>query len=139
MRADVFDQDKRSAIMRAVKSRDTAPERVVRTIVCELGFARRYRLHGAQLPGTPDLVFGAMRKAIFVHGCFWHGHDCKRGARAPKDNAAYWRAKIERNRARDAASIAALKTAGWRALIVWECETRAPAPLSRKLGAFLRR
>ncbi len=137
MRADVFDSVKRSAVMRAVKSRDTAPELAVRAVVCELGYARRYRLNGAQLPGKPDLVFGAMRKAVFVHGCFWHGHDCKRGARQPKDNADYWRAKIGRNVTRDAASLKALKTDGWSTLVIWECETRDDAALSRKLARFL--
>lgn len=134
---DVFDPTKRSAIMRAVKSSGTAPELAVRAAVRALGYGRRYRLNGAALPGKPDLVFGAMRKAIFVHGCFWHGHDCKRGARQPKDNSAYWRDKIARNRARDAAALAALKAQGWRALIVWECETRQAETLSRKLSAFL--
>ena len=138
MRADVFDAAKRSAVMRAVKSRDTAPERAVRAAVRELGYARRYRLNGAKLPGKPDLVFGAMRKAIFVHGCFWHGHDCKRGARQPKDNAAYWRAKIGRNVARDQASLEALKDYRWSALVIWECETRDDAALARKLTNFLR-
>ncbi|MGD9815864.1 MAG: very short patch repair endonuclease [Hyphomonadaceae bacterium] len=137
MRADVFDPEKRAAVMRAVRSSGTAPERAVRAAVCALGFARRYRLNGANLPGKPDLVFGALRKVVFVHGCFWHGHACKRGARAPKDNAAYWRTKIARNAARDAASLAALSAAGWSALVVWECETRAPATLSAKLAAFL--
>lgn len=138
MRADVFDPAKRSAIMRAVKSRDTAPELAVRAVVRELGYARRYRLNGAALPGKPDLVFGAMRKVVFVHGCFWHGHDCKRGARQPKDNADYWRAKIERNTKRDNASLKALRADGWAALIVWECETRDRDTLARKLSTFLR-
>lgn len=138
MRADVFDPAKRSAVMRAVKSRDTAPELAVRAAARELGHARRYRLNGAKLPGKPDLVFGVMRKAVFVHGCFWHGHDCKRGARQPKDNAAYWRAKIARNVARDRLSLAALKDGGWTSLVIWECETRDPALLKRKLKSFLR-
>lgn len=134
---DPFDPTKRSAIMRAVKSSGTAPELTVRTAVRALGYGRRYRLNGAALPGKPDLVFGAMGKVIFVHGCFWHGHDCKRGARQPKDNAAYWQNKIARNRARDTAALASLKAQGWTSLTVWECETRQAAPLSRKLDAFL--
>ena len=136
-RADVFDAEKRSAIMRAVKSRDTAPERTVREAVRALGYGRRYRIGGVTLPGKPDLVFGAMRKAIFVHGCFWHGHDCKRGARQPKDNAAYWRAKIARNRVRDVAVRKALRAEGWKALTIWECETRDDAKLAAKLARFL--
>jgi DNA mismatch endonuclease (patch repair protein) len=135
---DVFDRQARSAVMRAVKSSDTKPERIVRAAVCELGYQRRYRLNNATLPGTPDLAFGAMRKAIFVHGCFWHGHDCKRGARAPKDNAAYWSAKIARNRTRDAASLKALRASGWSALVVWECETKDAGALGKRLRAFLR-
>jgi DNA mismatch endonuclease (patch repair protein) len=139
MRADVFDAEKRSAVMRAVKSSDTAPERAVRAAVRALGFARRYRLNGAHLPGKPDLVFTSMRKAVFVHGCFWHGHACKRGARQPKDNATYWRAKIGRNVARDAQTLKTLKRDGWSALIVWECETRDTERLSAKLRTFLHR
>src|SRR5450755_4660234 len=98
--------------MRAVKSRDTGPERAVRKILREI--APGYRLHRADLPGKPDIVYGRRKLAIFVHGCFWHGHDCKRGARAPKDNAAYWNAKIAGNRTRDAANLKALKASDWR-------------------------
>jgi DNA mismatch endonuclease, patch repair protein len=139
MRADVFDAEKRSAVMRAVKSADTTPERAVRAAVRALGYARRYRLHGAHLPGKPDLVFTSLGKVVFVHGCFWHGHDCRRGARRPKDNAAYWRAKVARNRARDADTLSALRAAGWSALVVWECETRDSDALARKLSTFLSR
>ncbi len=111
----------RSAIMRAVKSADTRPEMFVRRMIHALGF--RYRLHRRDMPGSPDLAFPARRKAIFVHGCFWHGHDCKRGARQPKANAEYWSAKIARNRARDAAAIEALTALGWSSFVIWECET----------------
>ena len=89
----------RSAIMRAVKSRDTGAELAVRAMLREI--APGYRLNRADLPGKPDIVYGRRRLAIFVHGCFWHGHDCARGARMPKTNTDYWRAKIARNRARD--------------------------------------
>jgi DNA mismatch endonuclease (patch repair protein) len=133
--ADRFTPAQRSAVMRAVKSRDTTPERLVRRAAFALG--ARFRLHGGDLPGRPDLVFRARRKAVFVHGCFWHGHACRRGARAPKANAAYWQAKIARNRARDAAVLDALRDRGWSALVVWECETRDAAALSRTLEAFL--
>ena len=137
MPADVFDADTRSAVMRAVRSADTAPERAVRAAACALGYRRRYRLNGAALTGKPDLVFASLGKVVFVHGCFWHGHTCKRGARQPKDNADYWRAKISRNRARDRAALRALRAAGWSALVVWECETRDAAALARSLGKFL--
>src|SRR5262249_36030391 len=102
----------RSAVMRAVKSRDTAPERAVRAILWPI--ARGYRLNRNDLPGKPDVVYIARKLAIFIHGCFWHGHDCPRGARMPKANADYWRAKIARNRARDARTLAAYPAMGWR-------------------------
>ena len=110
---------------------------MVRAAVCALGYARRYRLQRAGLPGKPDLVFGALQKAVFVHGCFWHGHQCRRGARMPKANAEYWRAKIARNQARDAAALRDLKRLGWSPLVIWECETRER--LSAKLARFLHR
>jgi DNA mismatch endonuclease (patch repair protein) len=127
--ADVFDPEKRSAVMRAVKSRDTEPEIKVRKAAHALGF--RFRLNRTDLPGKPDLVFPAKRTAMFVHGCFWHGHDCPRGARVPQNNRAYWQAKISRNMARDEASIAALKKLGWAPRVIWECQTRDAAALSR--------
>jgi len=89
------------------------------------------------LPGKPDIVYGPRRLAIFMHGCFWHGHDCKRGARAPKDNAAYWSAKIARNRTRDAANLKALRAAGWRTLVVFECALKDGPALDRRLRKAL--
>jgi DNA mismatch endonuclease (patch repair protein) len=121
--------------MRAVRSRDTAPEMIVRRAATALGY--RYRLHRTELPGKPDLVFGPRRKVVFVHGCFWHGHDCKRGAREPKANADYWRSKVGRNRDRDAKTVHALAGAGWQVLIVWECETRDETLLAHRLNQFL--
>ena len=123
----------RSAVMRAVKSKDTGPERAVRRLLRE--FAPGYRLHRADLPGKPDIVYGKRKLAIFVHGCFWHGHDCARGARAPKANAEYWRGKIDRNRARDERNVEALKALGWRTLVVYECALKDPAALRATLGA----
>ncbi|MBS0480266.1 MAG: DNA mismatch endonuclease Vsr [Proteobacteria bacterium] len=121
--------------MARVKSRDTQPERIVRRVLTQLGY--RYRLHRSDIPGKPDIAFIGRRKAIFVHGCFWHGHDCKRGARAPKDNAAYWSAKIARNRERDRDTLTALTALGWRSLIVWECELRAVDRLAGRLADCL--
>src|ERR1700749_1114031 len=121
----------RSRIMRAVKSSDTAPELAVRSMVHRLGF--RFRLHRKDLPGKPDLVFPGPRKVIFVHGCFWHGHDCARGARMPKANAEYWRGKIGRNVARDAKHLVALKETGWHTAVVWECELKDPGKLQKRL------
>lgn len=136
-RADVFSESKRSEVMRAVKASDTAPERAVRAAARAAGFARRYRLGGRGLPGKPDLVFSALGKVVFVHGCFWHGHDCKRGARKPKDNAAYWSAKIGRNRTRDTAMLKQLRADGWTPLVVWECEARDAEKLAMRLKRFL--
>jgi DNA mismatch endonuclease, patch repair protein len=127
--ADVFAPEQRSAVMRAVKSRDTAPEMKVRKAAHALGL--RFRLNRADLPGKPDLVFPAKRTALFVHGCFWHGHNCPRGARMPQTNRAYWQAKISRNMVRDKASLAALKKLGWTPRVIWECQTRDNDALSR--------
>lgn len=126
---------KRSAIMRAVKSKNTSAELAVRALLRE--FAPGYRLHRRDVPGVPDIVYLGRKKAIFVHGCFWHGHDCSRGARVPKSNRLYWRDKITRNRDRDAKQEAALSGLGWRRLVVWECELKAKERLSQKLRCFL--
>ena len=127
--------EQRSATMRAVKSRDTAPERALRQMLRAI--APGYRLHRTDLPGKPDIAYSRRRLAIFMHGCFWHGHDCRRGARPPKENAAYWSAKIARNRQRDAAHLEALAALGWRALVVFECELRDKTALMKRLGAAL--
>ncbi|MBM3608658.1 MAG: DNA mismatch endonuclease Vsr [Alphaproteobacteria bacterium] len=124
----------RSAIMRAVPSRDTSAELAVRKLLRPI--APGYRLHRKDIPGKPDIAFIGAKRAIFVHGCFWHGHDCKRGARMPKSNAEYWRAKIARNIARDARHRAALAALGWRVLTIWECEIAQPAALRRRLADF---
>ncbi|WP_448204334.1 very short patch repair endonuclease [Azospirillum sp. sgz302134] len=125
----------RSKIMRAVKSRDTGPEMKVRRLVHGLGF--RYRLHRKDLPGKPDLVFATRRCVIFVHGCFWHGHDCPRGNRMPQTNAEYWSAKISRNRERDISVIDALKQKEWSPLIIWECELKDLPRLEERICTFL--
>ena len=125
----------RSAIMRAVPGRDTSAEMKVRRLLRAI--APGYRLHRQDVPGSPDIAYVGARRAIFVHGCFWHGHDCKRGARMPKTNADYWKAKIGRNIARDGRTLRALDEQGWRALVVWECELADEATLSARLRAFL--
>ncbi|MES2035256.1 MAG: DNA mismatch endonuclease Vsr [Pseudomonadota bacterium] len=132
---DVFDPEKRSAVMRRVKGRDTGPEMTIRRILTRLG--ARYRLHRKDLPGNPDVVMPGRRLALFVHGCFWHGHDCARGARVPKQNRDYWLAKVGRNRARDAASTAALAADGWRVETIWECEMKDEAALTGRLERLL--
>lgn len=125
----------RSKIMRAVKGRHTLPEMIVRRAAHGLGY--RFRLHRADLPGKPDLVFPKRRKVIFVHGCWWHAHDCKRGARTPKTNVDYWRRKIQRNAERDAEAVRKLRAMGWTAETLWECELRDASSLRDRLRAFL--
>ncbi|MDO8296940.1 MAG: DNA mismatch endonuclease Vsr [Caulobacter sp.] len=132
---DVYDAAKRSAVMRRVKGRDTGPEKTVRRLLTALGV--RYRLHRKDLPGKPDIVMAGRRLVIFVHGCFWHGHDCARGARVPKANRDYWLAKVGRNRERDIASRAALEASGWRVETVWECELKDEVALTARLAALL--
>jgi DNA mismatch endonuclease, patch repair protein len=126
----------RSEVMRAVKGRDTAPERLVRGLLRSI--APGYRLCRRDLPGAPDIAYIGRKKAIFVHGCFWHGHDCKRGARMPKANAEYWRRKIAGNRARDEKTGAHYAAMRWSVLTVWECETRDRQKLAERLEDFLR-
>ncbi|WP_395942675.1 very short patch repair endonuclease [Brevundimonas sp.] len=133
MTTDVFSPEKRSAVMRRVKGWDTSPELAVRGILRAAGIG--YRLGGLGLPGRPDVTMKGRRIALFVHGCFWHGHDCARGSRKPKANAEYWTAKIDRNRARDARAVAALDAGGWRVLTVWECDLKSPDFAARLVAA----
>jgi DNA mismatch endonuclease (patch repair protein) len=125
----------RRRTMQAVKSKDTAPELLVRSLTHRMGY--RFRLHRKDLPGKPDLVFPGRRKAIFVHGCFWHGHDCARGARVPKENRGYWVTKIGKNRERDLTAQEKLKDLGWKTIVFWECELRDRERLRRRLLRFL--
>lgn len=123
--------------MRAVKGKDTKPEVSLRKALFALGF--RYRLNVKTLPGKPDIVFPKYKAVIFVHGCFWHGHDCKRGARQPKTNTDYWCEKIARNKARDKKNAAALKKLGWHVMTVWECEIKTLDPASLPIAAPARK
>ncbi|HEY0650398.1 DNA mismatch endonuclease Vsr [Phenylobacterium sp.] len=132
---DVYGPEKRSAVMRRVKGRNTTPEMKVRKALTKLG--DRYRLHRKDLPGNPDIVMPGRRLALFVHGCFWHGHDCARGARVPKQNRDYWVAKVARNMARDAKNAEALTAAGWRVETIWECELKNASALEERLRALL--
>ncbi len=106
--------------MRSVKSKNTGPEMFVRRTLHGLGF--RFRIHRKDLPGNPDIVFPGRRKVVLVHGCFWHGHTCARGARVPKSNRDYWTGKVRRNMDRDAANRESLEALGWSAFVVWECQ-----------------
>lgn len=125
----------RKKTMQAVKGKDTKPELFVRRLLFALGY--RYRLHCKDLPGKPDIVFPGRKKVIFVHGCFWHGHTCKRGAREPKTNVEYWRQKISRNVVRDAKNKKMLIKDSWNVLIIWECELKEREDLINKLKSFL--
>jgi DNA mismatch endonuclease (patch repair protein) len=133
--SDVFDPAKRSAVMARIKSRDTKPELLLRRLLTGLG--ARYRLHRKDLPGSPDVAMPGRRLAIFVHGCFWHGHDCARGSRVPKANRDYWLAKLGRNKARDARNLADLTAAGWRVETVWECQMKDQGALKERLAGLL--
>lgn len=113
----------RSQMMARIRSADTKPELVLRKALHAIGY--RFRLHVRSLPGCPDIVMRKYRCAIFVHGCFWHGHDGCRNFRIPKTRPEFWSAKIRSNRDRDRRSVEALLGAGWRVLVVWECATRS--------------
>lgn len=135
-RTDNLSTEDRKRTMRRVRSQGTKPELVVRRLLFKLGF--RYRLNRKDLPGKPDLVFTKLRKVVFVHGCFWHGHDCKAGAKQPKTNVDYWCNKLRRNRERDLLHYQQLSDLGWRCLVVWECELKDLPAIEAKLLAFLR-
>lgn len=125
----------RSAIMRQVRDRNTAPERAIRGLLGRMGYGG-YKLNQQEIPGKPDFVWPKKMLAVFVHGCFWHGHNCVRGARMPKSNRTYWRTKIDRNRKRDTRNRAALRASGWRVLTIWECELKDRRKVSARLGRF---
>ncbi len=128
-------EDIRSANMRAIRSKNTAPERLVRSTLHRLGY--RFRLHAKDLPGKPDIILRPRRAVIFVHGCFWHGHGCARGGRMPKTNTGYWEPKIARNKSRDTDTVAAVEAEGYRCLTLWECELKDQATLESRLQTFL--
>jgi DNA mismatch endonuclease (patch repair protein) len=125
-RPDPLTPDQRRRNMSAVRGKDTRPEMLIRRGLHAAGF--RYRLHGPGLPGRPDLVFPGRKAVIFVHGCFWHGHDCPL-FRFPSTRQEFWETKIGRNQQRDAKVAAKLKAAGWRVLNIWECALRGPERL----------
>jgi DNA mismatch endonuclease, patch repair protein len=134
---DVFTPEQRSRNMAAIRSRDTAPELRVRKALHLLGY--RYRVCRSDLPGKPDIVLPRYRTVIFVHGCFWHMHDCPMGRPKPATNASFWEEKRSRNAARDKRHAASLRRAGWRVFTVWECQTCSAEKLSRAVGLLDRR
>lgn len=134
---DTLTPAERSERMSRIRGRDTGPEWIVRRLTHGMGY--RYRLHGSDLPGKPDLVFPARRKAVFVHGCYWHRHPnpaCKL-ARLPKTRLDFWLPKLEANRERDIRNMASLEAMGWKILVVWECETRNTNELRENIRNFL--
>lgn len=133
--ADVHSKAGRSRNMAAIKGKDTKPELVVRRLVHRLGF--RYGLHCRDLPGKPDLVFRSRRKILFVHGCFWHMHDCRFGRVVPQTRTDFWQGKRLSNLDRDRKAVEALSRLGWSIHVVWECELRDMVSLQSRLRGFL--
>lgn len=133
--SDVHTPEQRRFNMSRIKNRDTKPEMRVRSIIHGMGY--RYRLHRKELPGKPDLVFPSRMKVIFVHGCFFHMHDCRYGNVVPRTNAEFWAKKRFSNVERDSRNITELKALGWQVYTIWECETRNPESLSAKITEFL--
>lgn len=134
---DVLTKAQRSRCMSAIRDKDTKPELVVRSLVHSLGY--RFRLHRRDLPGRPDLTFVTRGKVIFVHGCFWHRHTCRKGRSVPATRVAFWEAKLGGNKRRDAEMRRRLRRLGWKALVVWECQA-LPARrkwLARRIARFL--
>jgi DNA mismatch endonuclease, patch repair protein len=133
---DKLSVQQRAENMRRIRAGNTKPELAVRKILRDSGFPG-YRLHRKDLPGKPDISFLRRRKAIFVHGCFWHGHECQEGRRRPKTNSHYWHEKIRRNQERDASHVSALMAQNWDVFTVWECELKNLPALAARLRAFL--
>jgi DNA mismatch endonuclease (patch repair protein) len=131
---DTRSPEQRRRIMQSVRTTNTGPEWAVRRLLHYHGY--RYRLHPKTLPGKPDIVFSSRKRAIFVHGCFWHGHDCAKGA-APKSRLSYWSPKLEANKARDLRNLNELEGLGWETLVIWQCETKHTESLLKKLISFL--
>lgn len=125
----------RSEMMSAVRSKDTKPEMLVRRLLHRSGY--RYRLHRADLPGKPDLVLPSRKKVIFVNGCFWHQHEGCSFSHVPRSNVPYWAPKLQRNRERDREHLKALRAAGWKCMVLWECQLNKPNLLLRRLIKFL--
>jgi DNA mismatch endonuclease (patch repair protein) len=132
---DVHTPEQRSFNMSRVRGRDTKPEMQVRRMLHAAGL--RYRLHGKNLPGRPDLVFAGAKTVVFVHGCFWHMHRCKFGKPVPATNKDFWAAKRRSNAERDKRNRVLLKAAGWRVLEIWECHTRDQTVLAAKVAATI--
>jgi DNA mismatch endonuclease (patch repair protein) len=134
---DVFEEAKRREIMQSIRGKNSRPELLVRRLVHSMGY--RYRLHSRSLPGAPDLVFSSRRKVIFIHGCFWHRHRCRKGQSVPGTRRKFWIAKLEGNKKRDERKRRALRRLGWRSLVIWECQTKDVDRLTDRIVRFLER
>ena len=130
---DQFSPALRSWIMRQVKSKNTRPERIVRSLVHKMGY--RFRLHSRNLPGMPDIVFPGRRKVVFVNGCFWHSHCCKR-ATLPVNRREYWANKIGRTILRDRRNRRKIRSIGWNSLTIWECQLKDLSSVQRRIQHF---
>lgn len=136
--ADTLSRVERSKRMGLVRSKDTKPERMLRSMIHRMGF--RYRLHDRSLPGTPDIVFRRLKKVIFLHGCFWHRHAARacQLARLPKSRLDFWQPKLEQNRLRDKRIGRELIKMGWQSLTIWECQLKNPTVVSNRVQSFLK-
>lgn len=133
--SDIFSREKRSWLMSRVKAKDTLPEIKVRSMLHLMGY--RFRLYRKDLPGRPDIVLPRFKKVIFVHGCFWHGHSCKKGQHLPETRTDYWRDEINKNTVRDQDVLEKLKAIGWQPLVLWECEIKDENVLKSTISSFL--
>lgn len=131
---DIMSKEQRSQRMALIRSKNTKPEMLVRSAIHRMGY--RFRLHRKDLPGNPDLVFPGRRCVIFVDGCFWHGHECPVG-HIPSSNSQFWLDKISRTKLRDSTNRKLLKQAGWRVLVLWECQIKDPEQLERKVRGLM--
>ena len=134
--ADHVSPTKRSAIMALIKAKNTRPELIARKMLYQSGY--RFRLHRKDLPGSPDIVFPSKKKAVFVHGCFWHAHSCRYG-HLPKTRLEYWKPKLEANKVRDNLARKRLLQAGWKTYVLWQCQLKDPIKALQRIRRFLGR
>lgn len=133
---DIWDKEKRSEVMSLIRSKNTKPEMIIRSMLHRMGF--RFRLHSRDLPGHPDIIMTKYKSVIFVHGCFWHFHQDCRDGKIPASHRDYWESKLKGNVCRDKESILALNRSGWKTLVVWECEVKKNHPeVQGKILSFL--
>ena len=134
---DIYDKEKRSWVMSRISGKNTQPEIIVRKLAYSMGY--RYRINYPKLPGKPDIVFTKLKKVIFIHGCFWHGHECCKKSKKPSTNQEFWDKKINDTISRDYKKIEELQTLGWSVLVIWQCELNDLAYLKQKIEKFLMR